>query len=444
MVPRVQHLHWPDGEKIADICGVVAARTGVAADNVRVVKSPYRICPLGAHVDHQGGLVSAAAVDFGIVLAFVPTDDGAVHVTSDSFAGHVSFSVSDIPPVMKHATPDEPGCWGNFPRGAAFALQQGHRLQRGINAHLWSPRGLDSGGISSSAAVGVAYLLALEEANGLQVTQEENVELDRLIENEYLGLKNGILDQSAILMSRSGPLTVIDCRVRKFKHVAPPWLDQAQAAAAGGSPGGHPFKVLLAFSGVRAALAAGSNFNTRVTECHAAAAQLSAAVERSSGGAAAGQAAAEGKGAPLLLGQFTHAQWEAHAHELDDMSQRRARHFFGETRRVAEGVEAWRAGDLRAFGQLMKQSGLSSIHNYEVGTEHLKHLQTLLHQADGVYGARFSGAGTRGACVALVQPQRAEEVAREVHDAYVARFPDMAGVAQVILSDCGEGAHVVR
>ena len=126
------------------------------------------------------------------------------------------------------------------------------------------------------------------------------------------------------------------------------------------------------------------------------------------------------------------------------MHARRAQHFFGECRRVLEGVELWSAGDLPAFGALMNQSSWSSLHNYEVrvtahhylvskrhsllcaqwaepdapihtqvGSVQLATLQKLLQEAEGVYGARFSGAGTRGACVALVRADAADAVAQQ-------------------------------
>ncbi|KAK9103030.1 hypothetical protein Sjap_020284 [Stephania japonica] len=98
--------------------------------------------------------------------------------------------------------------WGTYAKGALYALQQeGMNLTQGIKGMISGSECLDSSGLSSSAAVGVAYLLALESANGLTVLPDVNIELDRLIENEYLGLKNGILDQSAILLSSYGCLT---------------------------------------------------------------------------------------------------------------------------------------------------------------------------------------------------------------------------------------------
>lgn len=123
-------------------------------------------------------------------------------------------SVDDVPPQSDPSSSEE-GRWGDYARGAVYALQQkGHVLREGIIGIIDGSRGFDCSGVSSSAATGVAFLLALEYANGLHsITEDDNIELDRVIENEYLGLRNGVLDQSAILLSRENRLTLIDCKV---------------------------------------------------------------------------------------------------------------------------------------------------------------------------------------------------------------------------------------
>lgn len=124
------------------------------------------------------------------------------------------YSVDDVPPGGDPSVSEE-GRWGDYARGAAFALRRkGHVLKAGISGIIDGSKGFDCSGVSSSAATGIAFLIALEHANGLHhITEDDNIELDRLIENEYLGLRNGILDQSAILLSKKDQLTLIDCKV---------------------------------------------------------------------------------------------------------------------------------------------------------------------------------------------------------------------------------------
>jgi galacturonokinase len=109
--------------------------------------------------------------------------------------------------------------------------------------------------------------------------------------------------------------------------------------------------------------------------------------------------------------------------------------------RVTRGVEAWRHGDLQEFGRLMTASGESSIRNYECGSEPLIDLYRILIQCEGVYGARFSGAGFRGCCVALVAREAAPHVAAEVACAYANRQPRLAANASVAICSSGDGAR---
>src|SRR5262245_62146781 len=103
----------------------VALRYGVAPGRVRVVRSPYRVCPLGAHIDHQLGPVTAMALDRSVLLAYAPSPTREVRLSSLDFPGGVAFSLDRVPGGQA----DD---WGNFPRGAALALQGRHRLDRGI------------------------------------------------------------------------------------------------------------------------------------------------------------------------------------------------------------------------------------------------------------------------------------------------------------------------
>ena len=106
--------------------------------------------------------------------------------------------------------------------------------------------------------------------------------------------------------------------------------------------------------------------------------------------------------------------------------QRGATHYFGEMGRVNKGIQAWRAGDIERFGTLMSQSGESSIKYYECGSPQLITLYELLRETPGVYGVRFSGAGFRGNCIALVDPAARETIAEAIHRRYPVAHPTEA------------------
>lgn len=421
---------WPSAEELDEVRKMVAEMSGRDAKDVRVVVSPYRICPLGAHIDHQGGTVSAMTINKGIILGFVPSGDAQVFLRSGQFQGDVKFRVDEaqyprsVKPVKENTTliiRKELG-WGCYARGALYALQKrGNHLTMGITGFICGSEGLDSSGLSSSAAVGIAYLLALESANNINVFPTENIELDRLIENGYLGLRNGILDQSAILLSEHGCLTCMNCKTKEHTLIYPLKLGQ------------KAYKILLAFSGLKHSLPDNPGYNCRVSECQEAARVLLCA-------------SGDGKSESLLCNADP-SSYEAHKGKLEPKLARRAEHYFSENMRVTEGLKAWASGNLEVFGKLISASGLSSIENYECGCEPMKQLYEILLRAPGVLGARFSGAGFRGCCLAFVDADHAEEAASFVKHEYYKVQPELASQLRedraVLICEAGDSAHII-
>ncbi len=383
-----------EAEQIAQLLDQLRRMDGVDVRQVRVVRAPLRISPLGAHIDHQLGVVTGMTIDRAILLAFVPAADGRVRMESLNFADPAGFALAEIPPAQK-------GDWANYVRGAALALQQRYALSSGLTGVVGGS--MPIGGLSSSAAVTIAYLLALEAINNLAVDAYENVELCRFSENRYIGLNNGILDQSVILHSAQHHLTRIDCQSVEVDRI-PMGIDPATLQ--------DRFEILVVYSGVTHALV-GTDYNNRVAQCHSAAEQMLAHA-----------------GLPIpadaRLRHVPDEVYEQAAPRLEASLQRRARHFFGEMGRVRAGVDAWQAGDLARFGELVTASGDSSIRWYESGSPQLITLYEILAQTPGVYGTRFSGAGFRGNCIALIDPAYREPIAAAVHARYPGAHPEEA------------------
>ncbi|MHB1319489.1 MAG: GHMP family kinase ATP-binding protein [Anaerolineae bacterium] len=384
------------------------ARTGCRDDDIRVVRSPLRVSPLGAHVDHQDGLVTGMALDQAIYLAFVPRADDRVRVTSHNFEGSADFQLDAIPPRSLQD-------WGDYVRGAALALVQAHGIRVGLDAVVIGA--MPIGGLSSSAAVGVAYLLALESANDLQLGPEENIELDRYVENVYLGLRNGVLDQSVILLSDRDCLTFLDCSTMAVQRI-PTTASREE------------YDLLVVYSGIRKGLV-GTDYNNRVAECQAAAQLLLRW---------SGHPETNGNSRLRLVDPAVYTAW---GDRLPEPLDRRARHFFTEQQRVREGVEAWRVGDIGRVGELMRASGASSVYNYESGSPHLTSLYEVLCACPGVYGARFSGAGFRGSCIALSHPAYRDEIKAFIAQRYLALHPDIADCYSVHFCRTSEAARLL-
>ncbi|KAI0488691.1 hypothetical protein KFK09_028530 [Dendrobium nobile] len=361
---------WPSAAELSAAKKKVAEMSGRDVADVRVVISPYRICPLGAHIDHQGGTVLAMTVNKGIILAFVPSCDRQVILRSGQFAGDVKFRVDEEQlPRSSMPVKEKDSGWGCYARGALYALQKtGKKLNEGIIGFISGSDGLDSSGLSSSAAVGIAYLMALESANNLCVSPSENIELDKLIENAYLGLRNGILDQSAILLSKYGYLTLMDCKTKEHTFVSSSMLNGTKS-----SERANKYKILLAFSGAKHCLKDNPGYNCR--------------------------------------------------------------------------VKAWASGNLVEFGKLISASGLSSIQNYECGCDPMIQLYEILLRTPGVFGARFSGAGFRGCCLAFVDANQGEAATAFVQREYSKTQPELArqvpGGRVALLCEAGDSARVI-
>ena len=377
----------PEAEQ-ADILTTRLAQTySIDRSTVFVVKAPLRICPLGAHIDHQLGVVTGMTINQSILMAFAPTGDGTVQVDSLNFSPPISFTLNN---VRAYQARD----WGNYIRGAVLALQQYYKINYGLVGMIGGE--MPVGGLSSSAAVTIAYLLALEAINALEVSAETNVSLVRFTENKYIGLNNGILDQSVILFSQKNYLTRIDCQSIE--------IDKIPAASQM-----TDFEILSVYSGLTDVLV-GTDYNNRVAECQEAARLL---LEF------AGQQVEDTPRLRLVAPEI----FEAEGHRLADPLRKRTTHYFGEVQRVANGVAAWQNGNINRFGELMTESGESSVKNYECGSPQLITLYEILRDIPGVYGTRFSGAGFRGNCIALIDPTARESIAEAIHARYPAQHP---------------------
>ncbi|MBQ9875290.1 MAG: hypothetical protein IJM30_12615 [Thermoguttaceae bacterium] len=352
---------------------------------------PYRVCPLGAHVDHQYGYVSGFAIDKGIKIVYAPTA-GVVRVRSLNFEGEKTFHVDRIPPRQND--------WADYLRGAAWALDHRVELKRGLNCVIEGS--LPIGGLSSSAAVIIAFLSALCKANNVRLSRADLIAVALEAETKYVGVNVGKLDQSCEVYSQKDKLLFLDTKTDRYELIPR-------------SPKTPPFEIAIFFSGVERRLA-GTRFNVRVDELKASAYALKGWAEMDCG-----------LFSEARLRDVPFAVFEKYASRLPENWRKRATHYYSEVARVKQGAELWRAGNLKKFGQLVFESGYSSIHNYETGSEELRTLYELMLEVDGVYGGRFSGAGFKGCCMALVDPAKRETVAAKMTAGYLREFPNLEG-----------------
>lgn len=386
--------------------------------------SPYRVCPIGAHVDHQHGLVTGFAINKGVDLWFNIREDSQVNLKSLSFEGDVQIDLSKRVEIReKH--------WGDYARGAKYALKKRFELHKGIDGVIKGS--LPVGGLSSSAAVLIAYVMAFAKANGIKLQPFEIVQIASEAEREYIGLNNGLLDQACIALGKKDELLFLDCDTNEYRHIKFGG-GNASLSKLGGSEGltEGGFEIGIFFSGLTRSLV-NSDYNLRVFECKTAAWNMLAYKEQ-----------------PLktfdktFLRDIPKATFDETRDIMPARFARRAEHFYSEYRRVRQGVTAWETGNLQLFGKLSFDSCESSIHNYECGSPELIAIYNIMRPLQGVYGGRFSGAGFKGAVIALVDPQYKESIEKELTTQYLAQFPEYENTFQVFWVKPDDGARFVE
>lgn len=366
---------------------------------------PYRISPLGAHIDHQFGVINGLAIDKGIHIAYSPKQNGVIELESLNFEKRAQFHINSIPE-------NKVGDWADHLRGATKALSEKHPLRVGLSAVIEGT--LPTGGISSSAAVIICFLSALCKVNDIHLTEMEMILTAKAAENNYVGVKCGKLDQSCEVLSKKDHLLYLDTKDDSYELIPT-------------SKNMKPYKIAIVFSGLERSLA-NSKYNLRQDECKAAAYALMGY-------------------AGMDYGNFLEANLRAVPKEVFDLYQdklpelwrKRAKHYYCEFERAQKGAKLWREGNLEEYGKLVFESGKSSIENYECGCDELKTLYEILKETDGVYGGRFSGAGFKGCCMALIDPDKAESIEKNIEEKYLASYPELKGKYSFHLCESSDG-----
>lgn len=209
---------------------------------------PYRISPLGAHIDHQYGKINGLAINKGIHMAYHPKHNGVVELQSLNFPKRAQFFVNAVPE-------EKEGDWADHLRGAAKMLSEKYRLKVGLSGIIEGS--LPIGGLSSSAAVIICFLSALCKVNGIHLEPMEMILTAKAAENQYVGVSCGKLDQSCEVLSKKNHLLYLDTKDDSYELI--PTNETMK-----------PYKVAIFFSGLERSLK-NSKYNLRQDECKAAA-----------------------------------------------------------------------------------------------------------------------------------------------------------------------------
>lgn len=331
------------------------------------VRAPARVNLIGGHTDYNGGYVLPAALDLEITASARPRADNKVIVRAEDIGETAEFSLDAVAPRKEHA-------WINYIQGVAFFLvREGYAL-RGADISIKGsiPTGA---GLSSSAALEVASALIFQKVSGFEMALADTALLCQRAENEFVGMRCGLMDQFACCLGRKGSALFLDCRLLEFERV----------------PIDSRMRIVICNTGVRRELAS-SEYNIRRGECERAAGLLGAEIP-----------------GVKELRDVSPAQLRERAGILPEPLFKRARHVVSENGRVLRAAEALKSRDYGEFGRLLTDSHRSLRDDFCVSCPELDLMVELASGAGGVCGARMTGAGFGGCAVSLVPEENIEE-----------------------------------
>jgi len=359
---------------------------GGSEEGIRVFASPGRVNLIGEHTDYNGGCVFPAALTMKTTIVMRKRNDNILRLKATDLDGIVEADISKLDSYK--GIP-----WGDYQLGVAYMLSEAGYDICGADM-LYDDTVPHGGGLSSSAAIEVSTALCFatlsNEKNGIAkpVDMIEMAKIAQRAEHEYAGVNCGIMDQFASAMGKKDHAIFLNCKNLDYKLVP---LELGER------------KIIISNTCKKHALGA-SKYNERRAECEKGLAILQTAMPQKT-----------------CLGDITEAEFEAHAHLIDDeVIARRVRHVIGENARVHKAVKALSAGDIKEFGALMNASHDSLRHDYEVTGFELDTMVDEARKIGGVLGSRMTGAGFGGCTVSIVENAAVDTFIAEVGKNYEA------------------------
>lgn len=368
---------------------------------IKTFLSPGRVNLIGEHIDYNGGFVFPGALTVGIFAAIALRNDNKIRMRSKNVEGEVIINLDE---ELRYNKEDG---WGNYPKGVVKSLKDlGHEVQ-GMDIILYSNIP-DGAGLSSSAALEVlmAYIILYLE-NQEQIDRVEIAKLCQKVENEFVGVNCGIMDQFAVAVGKKNKAILLNCASLYYEY-APLNLGK--------------YSLVIMNTNKRRELA-DSKYNERRAECEKALEIINNNKKRK-------------------LENLCQATLEDIENFIDDeIIKRRAKHVVTENERVKKSMEMLKNNNILEFGNLLTASHTSLENDYEVTGIHL---DTLVHEAlkiDGCIGARMTGAGFGGCAIALVDNCKINEFKEKVSYAY----ENVTSIKpSFYTSNIGEGTHILN
>ena len=346
------------------------------------VRAPGRVNLLGEHVDYNDGVVLPAAIDREVRLAVSPATDDMITLYALDLNKKASFSLDALEQRLDANGSPLPH-WAEYPAGVAWTLRQAGLVAGSMQAVFTSDVPIGAG-LSSSAAVEVAFAAAWRALGGWEMDNLTLAQHCQRAENAYVGVKSGLMDQFASACGVAGHALYFDTRSLEWHPVALP-------------PG---TAIVVADSGMRRTLAT-SAYNERRAACEQAVALLQ-----------------QYKPGLRSLRDISTVEFAAYSEYLPEEVRHRAEHVVKEIHRVQQAVNALRGDDAHLFGGLMFAGHKSLRDLYQVSLPELDALVEIARGLPGIYGARLTGAGFGGCTVNLIEADQAEVFLQGLQDGY--------------------------
>lgn len=349
-------------------------------DTPRIFFAPGRINLIGEHTDYNGGTVLPASISLGTFALAQKRDDQRILFYSLNFpeAGIIEVDLSDLVYKQTHE-------WANYPKGMIhYMCENGMKITTGFNILFYGniPNGA---GLSSSASIEMVTGVLLEALFDLKIDREVMIRIGQKVENEYIGVNSGIMDQFAIGKGKKNHAILLNCQTLE-SHYAPVHLNN---------------HVIMIINTNKQRTLASSKYNERRMQCEQALSDLQE---------------------ELLIENLcllTKEQFEQHKHLINDETNlKRAKHVVYENQRTIEAHNELQLGNLEEFGLLMNESHLSLQHDYEVTGIELDQIVKNAWEQPGVIGARMTGAGFGGCAIAIVEKDKVENFIQNVNRNY--------------------------
>lgn len=349
-------------------------------EETRSFFSPGRINLIGEHTDYNGGHVFPCAITFGTYGLASKREDRVFRLYSMNFPvlGAVQFTLDDLGYKKEHE-------WVNYAKGMIhFLIEAGCPIKTGMDILVYGniPNGA---GLSSSASLEMLIGVMAQSLFNFSIDRIDLVKIGKRVENEFIHVNSGIMDQFAVGMGKKDCAILLDCQTLDYQY-APVKLDN--------------HKIIIMNTNKRRELA-DSKYNRRRSECEEALALLNQVVSVSS------------------LGELSVGAFEKYKDVIKDETLiKRAKHAVYENQRTLEAHRLLQNGDLNGFGKLMNASHISLKDDYEVTGRELDTLVEAAWEQEGVIGARMTGAGFGGCAIAIVEERVLEHFIQNVGERY--------------------------